>query len=110
MNVGQVATVVSDIYPDQKWNAKVQPSHPLQAQSSPCLPPQNATGNWVKVVQRIPVIIHLEPGVNKLRAGMTVTVTVDTLRERGLPRTVQKMVDAGWLPQFLQPARRMPEK
>ena len=38
-----------------------------------------------------------------LRAGMTVTVTVDTLRERGLPRSVKNLVDAGWLPQFLEP-------
>ena len=104
MQVGQVATVVSDIYPDQKWSAKVTAIAPATGAEFAVLPPQNATGNWVKVVQRIPVVIQLEPGVNKLRAGMTVTVTVDTLRERGLPRTVQKMVDSGWLPQFLQPA------
>jgi membrane fusion protein, multidrug efflux system len=103
MQVGQVATVVSDIYPDQKWNAKVTAIAPATGAEFAVLPPQNATGNWVKVVQRIPVIIQIEPGANQLRAGMTVTVTVDTLRERGLPRSVQKMVDAGWLPQFLQP-------
>jgi membrane fusion protein, multidrug efflux system len=104
MNVGQIATVVSDIYPDQKWNAKVYAIAPATGAEFAVLPPQNATGNWVKVVQRIPVIVHLETGVNKLRAGMTVTVTVDTLRERGLPRSVQKMVDAGWLPHFLEPS------
>ena len=104
MQVGQVATVVSDIYPDQKWNANVSAIAPATGAEFAVLPPQNATGNWVKVVQRIPVVIQLEAGPHKLRAGMTVTVTVDTLRERGLPRTVQKMVDSGWLPQFLQPS------
>ena len=51
------------------------------------LPPQNATGNWVKVVQRVPVHLAIEqtPGQPPLRAGMTVTVTVDTGRSRGLP-------------------------
>ena len=70
------------------------------------LPPQNATGNWVKVVQRVPVRIKVEqpPGQPQLRAGMTVNVTVDIGRPRGLPRTVQKMVDNGWLPRFLVPA------
>jgi membrane fusion protein (multidrug efflux system) len=51
------------------------------------LPPQNATGNWVKVVQRVPVHLAIEqaPGQPPLRAGMTVTVAVDTGRSRGLP-------------------------
>ena len=104
MQVGQVATIVSDIYPDQKWNAKVTAIAPATGAEFAVLPPQNATGNWVKVVQRIPVIVQIDPGPHQLRAGMTVTVTVDTLRERGLPRSVQKMVDSGWLPQFLQPS------
>ena len=70
------------------------------------LPPQNATGNWVKVVQRVPVRIKVEQPLGKpqLRAGMTVAVTVDTGRPRGLPRVVQKLVDDGWLPRFLAPA------
>lgn len=105
MQVGQAATLVSDIYPDQKWKGKVSAIAPATGAEFAVLPPQNATGNWVKVVQRVPVIIQIEPGPNQLRAGMTVTVTVDTLRERGLPRNVQKMVDSGWLPKFLQPTR-----
>ena len=70
------------------------------------LPPQNATGNWVKVVQRIPVLLEVKQpaGREQLRAGMTVTVTVDTGRDRGLPRVVQRMVDRGYLPRFLEPA------
>ena len=70
------------------------------------LPPQNATGNWVKVVQRVPVRIQVDqpPGHSLLRAGMTVTVSVDTGRERGLPRFVQRLIDQGYLPRFLEPA------
>ena len=104
IQVGQVATVVSDIYPDQKWRGKISAIAPATGAEFAVLPPQNATGNWVKVVQRIPVIVQLEPGSTRLRAGMTVTVVIDTLRERGLPRSVQSLVDQGWLPQFLQPA------
>jgi len=53
------------------------------------LPPQNATGNWVKVVQRVPVHFALEPADEAerpaLRVGMTVSVSVDTGRSRGMP-------------------------
>ena len=68
------------------------------------LPPQNATGNWVKVVQRVPVRIKVElaPGKTPLRAGMTVTVTVDTATPRGLPRTCRGWWTDGWLPGFLK--------
>jgi membrane fusion protein (multidrug efflux system) len=50
------------------------------------LPPQNASGNWVKVVQRVPVRIAFEQGqdMSKLRSGMSVTVDIDTRRRRGL--------------------------
>jgi hypothetical protein len=47
--------------------------------------------------------VEQSPGLPQLRAGMTVTVTVDTGRPRGLPRVVQKMIDNGWLPRFLTP-------
>lgn len=104
LDVGQNATIVSDIYPEEKWTGKVTAIAPATGAEFAVLPPQNATGNWVKVVQRVPVIVQLDPGTKPLRAGMTVTVTVDTLRERGLPRNVQKLVDSGWLPQFLEPA------
>ena len=48
------------------------------------LPPQNASGNWVKVVQRVPVRIVFDPGqdVSLLRAGMSVNVDIDTGRRR----------------------------
>ena len=106
MAVGQPAKVVADAYPDLEWPASVETIASATGAEFAVLPPQNATGNWVKVVQRVPVRIRVEqpPGKPQLRAGMTVSVSVDTGRPRGLPRTVQKLVDAGWLPRFLSPA------
>jgi len=106
MLVGQPATVVADTYPDYKWPAAVEAIAPATGAEFAVLPPQNASGNWVKVVQRVPVRIKVEqpPGRPQLRAGMTVTVAVDIGRPRGLPRMVQKLVDVGWLPRFLAPA------
>jgi membrane fusion protein (multidrug efflux system) len=106
MVVGQPAKVAADAYPDWEWPASVDTIASATGAEFAVLPPQNATGNWVKVVQRIPVRIKVEqpPGKPQLRAGMTVTVTVDTGRPRGLPRVVQKMVDNGWLPRFIVPA------
>ncbi|HVY06230.1 MAG TPA: HlyD family secretion protein [Burkholderiales bacterium] len=106
MVVGQPAKVVADAYPDREWPASVETIASATGAEFAVLPPQNATGNWVKVVQRVPVRIKVEqpPGQpQQLRAGMTVTVSVDTGRPRGLPRVVQKMVDDGWLPRFLEP-------
>jgi membrane fusion protein, multidrug efflux system len=107
MSVGQVAKVVADAYPDTQWQASVETIASATGAEFAVLPPQNATGNWVKVVQRVPVRIKVEPkagSTQQLRAGMTVTVTVATGHPRGLPRMVQKMVDEGWLPRFLTPA------
>jgi membrane fusion protein (multidrug efflux system) len=106
MVAGQRAVVVADAYPDHEWPAAVDTIAPATGAEFAVLPPQNATGNWVKVVQRVPVRIKVEqpPGRPQLRAGMTVSVTVDTGRPRGLPRGVQKLVDSGWLPRFLEPA------
>ena len=106
MTVGQPAKVMVDAYPDHEWPASVEAIAPATGAEFAVLPPQNATGNWVKVVQRVPVRIKVEqsPGQPQLRAGMTVSVAVDTGRPRGLPRVVQKLIDNGWLPRFLAPA------
>ncbi|MEO8039250.1 MAG: HlyD family secretion protein [Betaproteobacteria bacterium] len=105
MAVGQSGTVVADAYPNQEWPARVDAIASATGAEFAVLPPQNATGNWVKVVQRIPVNIKVQepPGKRQLRAGMTVTVTVDTGSPRGLPRFVRRLVEAGWLPRFLAP-------
>jgi len=98
--------VRADAYPDQHWRASVEAIAPATGAEFAVLPPQNASGNWVKVVQRVPVRIKVEqpPGMPQLRAGMTVTVAVDTGRPRGLPRAVRRLVEDGWLPRFLVPS------
>ncbi|MGI9475364.1 MAG: HlyD family secretion protein [Hyphomicrobiaceae bacterium] len=83
---GMKATVVLDIYPDVEWTAEVGSISPATGAEFALLPPQNASGNWVKVVQRLPVRIMLKPraGEPPLRAGMTAAVSVDTKRQRKL--------------------------
>ncbi len=85
---GQTATIVLDIYPDITLDAEVDTISPATGAEFALLPPQNASGNWVKVVQRLPVRLKLHPRNGNeefpLRAGMTATVKVDTKRERKL--------------------------
>jgi membrane fusion protein (multidrug efflux system) len=83
---GQKATIILDIYPDVTWKARVESISPATGAEFALLPPQNASGNWVKVVQRLPVRLRIEgpAGEMPLRAGMTATVSVDTERERKL--------------------------
>ena len=86
VRVGQRAILEVDAYPDMTWNAVVSSiSHATGAEFA-LLPPQNATGNWVKVVQRIPVRLQVEvnPAAPPLRTGMTVAVRIDTEQERVL--------------------------
>ena len=84
VRVGQKARVVVDSYPDMTWQATVDSISPATGAEFAILPPQNATGNWVKVVQRVPVRLHFDDRENLdlLRAGMTVTVSIDTGHER----------------------------
>lgn len=78
---GQKATVEVDTYPGEEWRAEVASISPASASMFSVLPAQNATGNWVKVVQRIPVrlrILSPDDGHGVLRAGMSVEVRIDT--------------------------------
>ena len=86
VKVGQRVKVVLDIYPDEIWEGEVASISPAAGSEFAILPPQNASGNWVKVVQRLPVKIRLLPhdGESELRAGMTATVDIDTGRERDI--------------------------
>jgi membrane fusion protein (multidrug efflux system) len=81
---GQQAEIEIDTYPGRRWRGKVQSISEATGAEFALLPPQNATGNWVKVVQRIPVRIAIESqqGMPALRAGMSSTVTVDTRHQR----------------------------
>lgn len=85
MREGQSAHFSADAYPGAEWRARVTTIGAATGAEFAVLPPQNATGNWVKVVQRIPVRIAIEDTAGRppLRAGMTVSVSVDTGRERG---------------------------
>lgn len=80
MRVGQRATFKVDAFPDLELTGRVASFSPGTGNSFALLPPENATGNWVKVVQRLPVelsIDRLPPGV-PLHAGLSVDVSVDT--------------------------------
>jgi membrane fusion protein (multidrug efflux system) len=86
VRVGQRARIVLDTYPDSTWEAVVESVSPATGAEFSILPPQNASGNWVKVVQRLPVKLRVLPhqGEPPLRAGMTATVSIDTGRQRSL--------------------------
>jgi membrane fusion protein, multidrug efflux system len=87
MREGQEVTVVADAYPKAKWRGRVSTIAPATKAEFAILPAQNSSGNWVKVVQRVPVLIHLDAppdGHTPLRAGMTVTARVDTGHVRTL--------------------------
>lgn len=77
-----------DTYPDRTFEATVQAVGAGTGAEFSLLPAQNATGNWVKVTQRIPVRLRVSDPDAKLalRTGMSATVTVDTGVSRGLPR------------------------
>ena len=85
---GQPVTVTVDTYPDAEWHGTVESVSPAASQEFSLLPAQNTSGNWVKVVQRIPMRVRVDTGdknLPRLRAGMSVEVDVDTGHTRGLP-------------------------
>jgi membrane fusion protein (multidrug efflux system) len=83
---GDHVDVSVDTYPGQVWSGTVQSISPASGAEFSILPAQNASGNWVKVVQRITVRIGLDPksGHLPLRAGMSVTANIDTGHRRTL--------------------------
>jgi len=88
VRAGQAATVTVDTYPNAVWQATVQSISPAAAQEFALLPAQNTSGNWVKVVQRVPMRIRLDTSdktLPPLRAGMSVVVNVNTGHARGFP-------------------------
>ena len=86
MRLGQAATVEIDAFPDLALTAHVTSFSPGTGNSFSVLPAENATGNWVKVVQRLPVELTLDriPTDVPLHAGLSVEVDVDTGHERHL--------------------------
>ena len=95
IKVNQSAVFTPDAYPNNRWNAKVESISPATGSEFSILPPQNSSGNWVKVVQRVPVKIAIGSSIineniqnnskKDLRIGMTVSVTIDTKYKRDVP-------------------------
>ena len=92
LRVGQKVTISIDSFPDHTFKGTVVAVSPGTGAQFSILPPQNATGNWVKVVQRVPVRIAFDKDedTHLLRSGMSVVVDIDTGHSR--------------LPSFLAPA------
>jgi membrane fusion protein, multidrug efflux system len=87
VGVGQPATLEVDAFPDHVFKGYVGSLSPGTGAQFAILPPQNATGNFVKVVQRVPVRVYFDmndPLVKKLKAGMSVYATIDTNHKRSL--------------------------
>ena len=86
VEVGQKATIVVDAFPNHTFKGTVSSLSPGTGAQFAILPPQNASGNWVKVVQRVPIRITFDAdeSTSKLRAGMSATVYVDTGQSRTL--------------------------
>ena len=84
LRVGQKATLEVDSFPDHTFKGTVIAVSPGTGAQFSILPPQNATGNWVKVVQRVPVRIAFDKDedTHLLRSGMSVVVEIDTGHSR----------------------------
>ena len=85
--VGQPVSLEVDAFPDHVFKGSTGSLSPGTGAQFAILPPQNATGNFVKVVQRVPVRIYFDPNdklVGKLKAGMSVYATIDTGHRRSL--------------------------
>lgn len=86
VRVGQPVEIEADIYPGHIYQGKVESLSGGTGAAFSLLPPENATGNWVKVVQRLPVKITLDeppPADKPLRVGLSVEVTIDASNRQG---------------------------
>ncbi|PNB46751.1 hemolysin D [Pseudomonas sp. GW456-12-10-14-LB2] len=97
MRPGQTATVTLDTYPDRPFKAHVISMSPGAGADFALLPPENATGNWVKVVQRVPVRLELDdtdPAL-PLFSGTSATVKVDTGHRSPWWHPLKSLLSAG---------------
>jgi membrane fusion protein (multidrug efflux system) len=90
LRVGQTVEIDVDAFPDKTFHGTVASVSPGTGAQFAILPPQNASGNWVKVVQRVPVriVFDKDDDTRRLRAGMSATVEIDTGRQRSLTTLV----------------------
>lgn len=86
VHTGLRATVTVDAFPDRQWRGKVCSIAPGTGAQFAVLPPQNASGNWVKVVQRVPLRVCIDDNQDnaQLRSGMSAYVSIDTERSRSI--------------------------
>jgi membrane fusion protein (multidrug efflux system) len=86
VKAGDHAEIIVDSYPGRTWSGTVVSISPGTGSEFSILPAQNASGNWVKVVQRVPVRVRIDykAGDPVLRAGMSVVVGIDTGHRRSL--------------------------
>jgi membrane fusion protein, multidrug efflux system len=92
--VGQPVDIRLDTYPDHRWSGRVESISQATGAEFAVIPAQSATGNWVKVTQRIPVRIAIEMRADdpSLRAGMSAIVDIDTGHERPAPGWVRALL------------------
>jgi membrane fusion protein (multidrug efflux system) len=91
LRIGQPVSAVSDLYgAGMVFHGRIGGLSPGTGSAFSMLPPQNAAGNWIKVVQRVPVVVSLDPAelaAHPLRVGLSMTVSVDTHRLDGTLNT-----------------------
>ncbi len=92
---GQPATVTVDAFPDRVWNGTICSIAPGTGAQFSILPPQNASGNWVKVVQRVPLRFCFGPDedTSNLRGGMSAYLSIDTGRVRTVKGVLSDLAD-----------------
>jgi membrane fusion protein (multidrug efflux system) len=91
---GQGVEIELDTYPGRKWRGHVESISQATGAEFSVIPAQNATGNWVKVAQRIPVRIAVDVGRDdpELRVGMSANISIDTGYERPAPSFVRALL------------------
>jgi membrane fusion protein (multidrug efflux system) len=92
--VGQGVEVALDTYPDRTWRGTVESISQATGAEFSVIPAQNATGNWVKVTQRIPlrIAVQVERDDPELRVGMSAIVAIDTGYQRPAPAFVRALL------------------
>lgn len=94
MHEGQPVSIEVDAFPGRPLTGRVESLSPASGAEYSVLPPENATGNFTKIVQRVPVKIRFQPGqplLRELRAGMSVVVSLDTRPGSGSGPAVSRL-------------------
>jgi membrane fusion protein (multidrug efflux system) len=98
---GQAVTITVDAFPSRELRGTVTSISPGTGAQFTILPPQNAAGNWIKIVQRVPLRIEFDKGqdLSRLRSGMSATVDIDT----GRPSRLSRLLNARAVAQDPEP-------